>query len=372
MTPILLAGLPNKNMALLHRCRFAVGDPAAWVELPGETVFVCRDIEVARARQKVKADRVVCPADVLPDDQLSGERDVATAQAVTKLLSDAGADAVTGDRSLGLVYVDVLRENGIDVQLDRDLGIADRRSKSAEEVEILRNIQSITEAAIALAGETIHGASVGEGGVLLHDGEPLTSERLKAIVETFLLGRGASSDNGMIVAGPPHCADCHDAGRGPLRTGEPLIVDVFPRDRSSNYWGDMTRTFVHGTPGDELKKMHAAVVAAKAAAIAAVRPGATGAAVHAATVETLKWHGFSYGPPSGGEPTMPHGTGHGVGLEVHEAPLLDPKGPPLVEGDILTIEPGLYGLRAGGVRVEDMVVVTPGGCENLNRLGEDL
>ncbi|MEL7238418.1 MAG: M24 family metallopeptidase [Planctomycetota bacterium] len=370
--PILLAGIAKTNMALFHRCQFGVGDPSAWLELPGETVFVCRDIEVGRAKKTVRADRVLCPADVVPNDELSGERDVATAQAVAKLLAAAGHASVTGDRSLGLVYLDVLRAAGIDVRLDRDLGIADRRSKSAEEVEHIKACQAATEDALAFASQTIHNATAGAGGILQHDGSPLTSERLREMIELALMQRGKFSDSGMIVAGKPHCSDCHDRGSGPLRTGEPIIVDVFPHDRATMYWGDATRTFVHGQPTDALKKMHAAVVEAKAAAIAVVRPGATGADVHAATVATLEKHGYHFGMPEGDEPTMPHGTGHGVGLEVHEAPLLDAKGGPLVQGDILTIEPGLYGTADGGVRVEDMVLVTEDGCENFNRLSEDL
>ncbi len=372
MTPKLLAGLPIQNMALFHRCRFAVGDPAAWLELPNERVFICRDIEVARARAQVEADRVVCPADVVHDGVLSGERDVATAQAVAALLREVGHNTVVADRSLALVYAQVLRDAKIDVRLDLELGIIDRRSKTADEIELITTCQAASEAAIGFAGDIIHATAVGEDDVLLHAGQPLTSERMMAMIESLLIARGFASDAGMIVAGPPHCADCHARGSGPLRTREPIIIDVFPHDRTSRYWGDATRTFVHGQATEELEAMHAAVCEAKAAAIAAVRPGATGADVHAAAVGVIERHGYRFGPPEGEEATMPHGTGHGVGLEVHEAPLLDAKGPPLVEGDVLTIEPGLYGKRAGGVRVEDMVVVTREGCENLNRLPESL
>ena len=372
MASLLLAGIPAKNMALFHRCQFAVGDPAAWLELPGENVFICRDIEVDRARKNVKAGRVICPADVVSDDQLSGERDIATAQAVAALLRSSGEASVTGDRSLGLVYVKTLRDAGIEVNIDYDLGIADRRSKSAEELEHIKACQAATEAAIAFAGRIIHEASVDNDGILQHDGEPLTSERMFALIEGVLMQHGKASDASMIVAGRPHCGDCHDRGTGPLRTGEPIIVDVFPHDRTTMYWGDCTRTFVHGQPTEALKKMHAAVCEAKEAAIAVVRPGVTGADVHAATVKTLEKHGYRFGKPAGDEPTMPHGTGHGVGLEVHEAPLLDGKGAALVEGDVLTIEPGLYGARDGGVRVEDMVVVTRDGCVNLNTLSTAL
>jgi Xaa-Pro aminopeptidase len=171
-------------------------------------------------------------------------------------------------------------------------------------------------------------------------------------------------------------ADCHNLGSGPLRTGQPVIIDVFPRDRVTLYHGDCTRTVVHGDIPEEIRQMHAAVVQAKTAAIAAVRAGVTGESVHRATAEAIQRGGFQMGLPDDDAPesccAMIHGTGHGVGLDVHEPPLLDGGGPELVAGDVLTVEPGLYRKDLGGVRVEDMVVVTQDGCENLNRLPESL
>jgi Xaa-Pro aminopeptidase len=158
-----------------------------------------------------------------------------------------------------------------------------------------------------------------------------------------------------------------------LRTGEPVIVDIFPRNRKTLYNGDMTRTVVHGAVPPLVASMHAAVVAAKRAATAAVRPGATGDGVHLATLGSLRSAGFEPGQPALPRvPVISHGTGHGIGLEVHEPPLLAPKGPELVVGDVLTIEPGLYALEVGGIRVEDMVAVTKDGCENFNSLQEGL
>ncbi len=179
-----------------------------------------------------------------------------------------------------------------------------------------------------------------------------------------------------IIAGGPSGADCHELGMGILRTEQPVIIDIFPQNRATRYNGDCTRTVVHGKISDELNKMHLAVVDAKKAAIAATAPEVTGEDVHAATCEAIRKHGFKIGLPSEQDPdsycAMPHGTGHGVGLEVHEPPLLDKKGPALVIGDVLTIEPGLYRRDLGGIRVEDMVAVTANGCDNFNQLQNGL
>jgi Xaa-Pro aminopeptidase len=179
-----------------------------------------------------------------------------------------------------------------------------------------------------------------------------------------------------IVAGGPGGADCHNLGAGALYTGQPVIVDVFPQNRETLYYGDCTRTVVHGEVSDALAGMRDAVAAAKAAGIAAIRAGVNGQDVHAATIAVIQQHGFAVGLPGEDSPdtycAMVHGTGHGVGLEVHEPPLLDKGGPVLVVGDAVTVEPGLYSKAIGGVRLEDLVVVTDDGCVNLNQLPEQL
>ena len=159
-------------------------------------------------------------------------------------------------------------------------------------------------------------------------------------------------------------------------TGQPVIVDVFPKNRTTLYNGDCTRTVVHGQISEQLQKMHHAVVEAKRAGEGAIRAGVTGQTVHEAVIARIREGGFDVGlPPADAADdycAMVHGTGHGVGLDVHEPPLLDFKGPELVVGDALTVEPGVYCNSVGGIRVEDMVIVTEDGCENLNRLPQGL
>jgi Xaa-Pro aminopeptidase len=271
-----------------------------------------------------------------------------------------------------LIYAHHMTAAGIRVECDPDLGVLERRAKDAEEVSHLREAQRATERAMELACGTVARASCAADGTLVHEGAPLTAEVLRSIIDVALLREGYENPESIVACGAQG-ADCHDHGHGALRTGEPVIVDIFPRNRRTLYNGDMTRTVVHGAVPPAVAAMHAAVAAAKRDAIAAIRPGITGDAVHCATLASLATRGFASGQPKEtGVAVISHGTGHGIGLEVHEPPLLAPKGPALVVGDALTVEPGLYALGVGGVRIEDLVVVTADGCENLNTLHESL
>ena len=269
----IMAGVPAHNMALYHRIRFLAGDPAVLIEVPRgsvvESTLILRDIEMERARARARADRVACPADFAPAQGLSGDRETATAQAAAEFLRCAGIQAVTADRTLPLIYAHALKEAGIAVECDLQRGLAERRAKDATEIEYLRQAQRITEEAMELACRMIARAAADREGMLHHHGAPLTSERVRAAIDVYLLQHGYTNPVA-IVAGGKQGADCHHAGSGPLRTQEPVIIDIFPQNRETLYNGDCTRTVVHGDPPDLLARMWAAVVAAKAAGIAAV------------------------------------------------------------------------------------------------------
>lgn len=379
-TAIIRAGIPQHSFALYHEIQFCLPDPVALLDLKdwegrSRRILIVRDIEVERARNSIKADLVACPADFTPAGGLSFDREVATAQGAAECLLQNGVSEVTGDRNLPLSFQHILNEAGITVLCDLKMGVMERRQKSEQEIEHLRHAQNVTEQAIRLACEMIANADASVDGSLLVGNAPLTSERVRAAVNVFLMEQNFTGPT-YIIAGGTQGADCHNHGNGSLFTGQPVIVDIFPTDKCSRYCGDCTRTVVHGEIPEQLAPMLEAVRAAKSAGCAAIRPGITGKEVHEATTAVLIERGYHWGfPPDDAAEsytTMPHGTGHGIGLEVHEPPLLDPKGIPLVKGDALTVEPGLYRKDMGGVRVEDMIIVTDDGCLNLNELPEGL
>lgn len=377
---VVFAGSPMTNLALYHQIRFSVGDPTALIMLPKDgsahRLLMIRDIEMDRAKKTARANEVVCPKDYAPRNWQTGDRELETAQSVAECLSQHKITTAIVDRTLPAIYAHYITKAGIQIQCDPDLGVLDRRSKDPQELQHLREAQSITEGCMLMACETIARSTADSNGQLIHEGQPLTSERMFQMIDIWFLENGGATPHGSIVAGGPIGSDCHDRGHGPLCTGQPIIIDLFPYIKSSHYHGDCTRCVVHGDIPDEVAKMHSAVIEAKEAAQNAVKPGVTADSVHTAAIEVIKAHGYQTGIPADSAPdttcSMVHGTGHGIGLDVHEPPLLDVGGPPLVNGDVLTIEPGLYCKAIGGIRIEDMVAVTENGIENFNSLPTDL
>lgn len=213
---LMMAGIPARNATLYHKIRFAVGDPAAYLELPGDgdsirRVLILRDIEIGRARQHARADLVACPADFAPAEGLSGDRETATAQAAAECLRRGGVRQVRADRSLPLLFADILRRAGIAVHYDPELGVADRRTKDEEEIAWIRQAQAATEGAMEMACRLIARAGVRDDGVLVHSGEVLTAEHIRAMIDHWLLDRGYANPPAIVAAGPQG-ADCHNLG----------------------------------------------------------------------------------------------------------------------------------------------------------------
>ena len=374
-TAKVLAGIPKSNYSLYHKIRFLVGDPTALITIEGSaddhSMFIVRDIEMQRARRDARADRISCPADHRPDEGLSGDRETATAQATAEYLVRHDVTSVIADRTLPYIFAHHISLRGIEIKYDADLGVLERRQKDPEEAAWLQESQAMTEQAMRMACELIANAEVNDQQQLVHAGEILTSERVRSAIDIFLLERDYFNPKSIVACGPTG-ADCHDYGTGPIYSEQPVIVDIFPQNRKTLYYGDCTRTVVHGHISAELNRMHMAVCEANAAGCAAAKPGVTGEDVHKATIQVILENGYHTGLPTADAPesfcSMTHGTGHAVGLEVHEPPLLDFGGPELLPGDCLTIEPGLYCRAIGGIRVEDMIILTDNGNSNLNTL----
>lgn len=331
-------------------------------------LFFFRSLEYGRAKKEARAATVQRGSDFDYESLLEKyDNGEARARVLEAFLDEHGVESVATPPRFPLQTADQLRSRGIDVTPDERGVITEiRATKTDEEVEHIREAQRANEAAMAAAQELIETATVDDDGQLVHDGEVLTSERVKEEIEVTLLRHGCGLDEAIVACGSD-AADPHDRGTGPLYAGESIIIDIFPWNKRTKYHADMTRTFCHGEPADEtVREWYDLTQEAKEAALAAIEPGATGEEVHAAACDVYE---------DAGEPTLRtdprtetgfiHSTGHGLGLDVHELPSVSPSGGELEPGHVITIEPGLYDPEVGGVRIEDFVVVTEDGYENL-------
>jgi len=278
-------------------------------------------------------------------------------------------------RSFPTLATDHLRENGITLEPDHKFFADRRRVKNEAELEGIRKAQKAAEAAMDAARDLIFRAEPSNGGVKV-DGETLTSERLKATIRRVFSEHGVSGDD-FIVSHGAQTAIGHELGHGPIAPNEPIVIDLWPKDPDSACYADMTRTYVVGEAPEELVKYHGLVKEALDRSFAATKAGVAGSAVYTLVCELFEEHGqktsLSKAPGEVLEEGFFHGLGHGVGLEVHEAPSLGRGGTgDLVAGDVVTLEPGLYRPGFGGCRLEDLVLVTENGAENLTDFPYDL
>ncbi|MDQ6859395.1 MAG: M24 family metallopeptidase, partial [Chloroflexota bacterium] len=302
----------------------------------------------------------------------------ATASLIERFLVAHDARRIAVPQYFPVALADLLRARGLDVTVIEGLEQR-RRAKRADEIAALEATQRATEEAWQLGVDAITRASVQGDGTLVLDGVTLTAERIRAVVEGALLERGCIAESTIIAPGP-QAADPHMIGTGPLRAGEPVVMDIFPQHKETRYYADMTRTVSKGVPSAEIVQMYDVVMRAQDAGIKALRPGITGREVHelvedvifAAGYDTLR-DGQKHDPTDPVTRGFIHGTGHGVGLEIHEQPSLGRGGgSPLIVGDVVTVEPGVYDPAVGGVRLEDMLVITADGSRNLTRAPRQL
>ena len=359
-SPLLLVGGGADSIDVQYAANFDAPDPFLFLGHKGERIVVVSSLELGRA-QRVSPPLVpVSPDDLeLP----KGKRRDLGQQAVA-LLRQRGLSAVGVSAVCPVGLVRRLESAGIKVTVRKDPVMPGRLCKAPAEIKALRKIQRTTAKAMRAAVDLIRSSDIGKDGRLMVRGEALTSERVRAEVELLLIRENARADE-IIVAGGDQAVDPHERGTGVLYAHAPIVLDIFPRDRGSGYWGDMTRTVLRGKPSPAQRKLYRTVLDAQKQALALVAPGVTGKEIHQRVCDVFDAAGYETGLIDGVPQGFIHSTGHGLGLEIHENPSVSPAGGPLEPGQVITIEPGLYYRGIGGVRIEDAVVVTEKGSSIL-------
>ncbi len=356
---VVLVAASEVDANLYHASGFLAGDPVIFVERGGRRTLALWDLELARGRKEARVDRVVSLTDLA---RKSGSRN--SADLIVRLLGRMRRATVPENFPLGLAIA--LRKRGVRLRVRPDPFYPDRQVKSSQEVREIERTQRATEEAFEAALEVLRRSRV-RGDRLLHEGRPVTSESLRRVLHVALLERGCSARNTIVACGDQGCLP-HCRGTGPIRPGRTIVFDIFPQSETSRYYADMSRTVVKGRAAPAVRRMYEAVLEGQELGISKVRSGVNGRDVDAAIRTRFEELGYRTERRNGAWVGYFHGTGHGVGLDIHEPPwLLKQRDSVLPEGAVVTVEPGLYYPGVGAVRLEDMVWVGSRGCRNLTR-----
>ncbi|HKT44320.1 MAG TPA: M24 family metallopeptidase [Gaiellaceae bacterium] len=374
MTDVLIHA-DTTSPALRHEVPLSIPDPFLYVEHDG------RRFAVITAFERERLTRAAPDIEALPPEQFGIDemlrdgtpRVEAMLRTYVNALREIGvSDAVVPPR-FPVELADHFRESGITLRVEHDFFEDRRRSKSDVETAGLRRAQRAAEAALDAARRMLREAE-GEGALRL-DGEPLTCERIKTEMQRVFVANDVLADD-FIVAHGAQGAVGHDMGSGPISAGEPVVFDLWPRDRETAVYTDMTRTYVVGDVPDEIREYHRLCKQVLEMTTEATKPGVNGRDLMQMACDVFAAEGYptqlTKKPGEVIDSGFFHGLGHGVGLEVHERPWLSVVGDDLVPGDVITLEPGLYRAGYGGVRLEDIVLVTEDGSETVTRYPYDV
>jgi Xaa-Pro aminopeptidase len=376
MPDVLIVADTVRSPELRHEVPLAVPDPFLYAEVGGKRAVMISSLEASRVADLGLGLEVLTYEDVGSDALLKQGLDAYEFDLALLLNAcrQLGVSAAMTPNTFPLGLADHLRANGLELTADQRFFDERRRVKSELELAGIRRACRAVEAGVGVGVEMLRSAQR-SNGVLTLEGEPLTCERIKLAVERAFSEHGAAADE-FIVSHGSQTAVGHDGGSGPIASDDVVLFDLFPRDRESACYSDFTRTFSLGAPPDELAEYHRLAREALDLALGSVRPGVKGSDIHRRVCDFFHEHGYKTQlHKEEGEALVDgyfHATGHGVGLEVHERPGVGRvESEPLVAGDVIALEPGLYRHGYGGVRLEDLVLVTENGCEKLTDYSYD-
>ena len=347
------------NQDLYYATRFLAQDRFLYLNSGSREILLISQMELGRARKESRIDdiRTTADYDIIEKSKRCG-RETAYGLVVAELLHDEEITRIEVSHNFPIFLADDLRRRGFEVVPVRSQIAELRTVKTEREIGQIKKAQVCCEAAMERAIDAIRKAGIRDGA-LIDSGQVLTSERIRARIEHTLIDCGCESHSTIVACGRDG-AEPHSMGTGTLRADESIVIDIFPRLKRERYCADMTRTVARGNPQQALIEMYEAVLDAQSAAIRMVRAGISGEDVHDVVCDLFDDRGYGK--------LFLHSTGHGVGLDVHEAPSVATGGEVLKAGNVITIEPGLYDPAIGGIRLEDLVVVTGSGCENLTTM----
>jgi len=360
---ILLYAASEGDANMLYAAGFFVPDPFIFFEHKKIKNIVMSDLEIDRAKKQAKADRVLSLSLYQRKLRKLGKTP-GIIDILDLLFRERGIRTLIVPANFSALLADQLRAKGFSVQIKRDPFWPKRETKNNLEVKQITESLHIATLGLEAGIRMLKRTTTKRDGYLYLNGARLTSEMLKTAVNTTIMAQGWVPSHTIISSGN-QCVDPHNEGSGPVKANTSIIFDIFPRSQHNGYFGDLSRTVVRGRASEKLKKIYATVQAGQQIGYRQIRDGVNGKDVHQNILDMFAARGFPTGRINGRMQGFFHGTGHGLGLDIHEPPRIAPIDAILKTGHVVTVEPGLYYIGVGGVRLEDVVVVTAKGNRNL-------
>ncbi len=365
----LIVAPSDTDADMLYATRIFIGDPFIFLEQNGKRTLVLSDLELDRAKKNARADEFVMLSELEQEVQGKSKAAPPYEKVLAHFLTKRGVKRALVPANFPLGYANEIRRRGVVLETSNGLFWPEREKKTEAEIKKITRALRMTESGMKRAMEVLKASKRDGGNKLRWAGKTLTSEILRAEIDSAILRAGGVPAN-TIVAGGDQACDPHERGFGPLFADSLIILDIFPRDAKTGYWGDMTRTVIRGRASEEQRKLWNTVKAGQLLALKSIKAGVDGMSIHKAIQQLFAQRGFPTEVRDGRRVGFFHGTGHGLGLEIHEYPRLQKV--TLKAGQCLTVEPGLYYPGIGGTRIEDVVIVERVGCRILSRFPKQL
>ena len=368
--PKLIISSSEASADLLYVTKFRAPDAFVYLQTGSKTLLLLSDLEVDRGRREAKANRVDAFSLAETKVQAGKKKKPAFARVVAHWLRDNQASSVIVPSEFPMGLAKLLKKEGVRLKPVKGAFFPEREIKSPVEVRAIEAAIRIAETGMERAWEVLRASTPKKDGRLSFGSGILTSEALRMEIETAVVQAGGEARGDTIVAGGEQACDPHARGTGPLRANELIILDIFPRDARSGYFGDITRTVVRGRASNAQRTLWETCLAGQKIALEKMKPGNLGGPVHESVKAFFTDKGYPTEIRDGRWQGFFHGTGHGLGLEIHEAPRFATA--TFLPGHVITVEPGIYLSGLGGVRHEDVVLVTRRGPRLLTKAPKPL
>ena len=362
-TALMMYAASEYDSNLYYAVKFSVPDPFPFFQIGGKKIILMSDLELGRSQKQARVDEVVPYSELQIKARKSGVERPGVADVTAYFLKSKKIQKIQVPDNFNIGLADALRKRGIGVVSKPDPFFEERVYKSKEEVQMITRSLRYTEAAIHKLEDLLRKSKI-KGKFIYSGSQKITSELLKKVLNVSMMENNCIGSHTIVASYNQGC-DPHNEGNGPVWANRSLIVDVFPRSGDTFYYADITRTFVKGKASQALKAQYEAVQAAQEKGIDMVAPGINGRDVHQTIQRDMESRGYRTEKRNGTMVGFFHGTGHGLGLDVHEPPRVNASDHILKKGEVVTVEPGLYYPGVGAVRIEDLLVVTNKGHQNL-------